>query len=97
MEIFTSTKTTVIICYEILLNGMLIKITLIFDLTKFFKLRNNQLTAKRIEYKCKTAILLYCFHTAGVLTYLCYITFWALEHHFIENLKSMLKENQIMK
>ena len=30
-------------------------------------------------------------------TYLRYITFWALEHHFIENLKLILKENQIMK
>ena len=30
-------------------------------------------------------------------TYLCYITLWALEHHFIENLKLLLKENQIMK
>ena len=30
-------------------------------------------------------------------TYLCYTTFWALEHHFIENLKLILKENQIMK
>ena len=30
-------------------------------------------------------------------TYLCYITFWALEYHFIENLKLILKENQIMK
>ena len=48
--------------------------------------------------KCKTAILLYCFHTAGVHdTYLCYITVWALEYHFIENLKLLLKENQIMK
>ena len=28
-------------------------------------------------------------------TYLCYI--WALKHHFIENLKLILKENQIMK
>ena len=27
-------------------------------------------------------------------TYLCYITFWALEYHFIENLKLLLKENQ---
>ena len=26
-----------------------------------------------------------CTVTAGVL-HLCYITFWALEHHFIENL-----------
>ena len=25
-------------------------------------------------------------------TYLCYITFWALEYHFIENLKLMLKK-----
>ena len=30
-------------------------------------------------------------------TYLCYITFWALEHHFIENLKLILKENHFMK
>jgi len=30
-------------------------------------------------------------------TYLCYITFWAREYHFIENLKLMLKDNQIMK
>ena len=30
-------------------------------------------------------------------TYLCYIPFWALEYHFIENLKLILKENQIMK
>ena len=30
-------------------------------------------------------------------TYLCYITFWALEHHLIENLKLILKENQFMK
>ena len=35
-----------------------------------------------LEKKCKTAILLYCFHTAGV--HLFFITFWALEHHFIE-------------
>ena len=30
-------------------------------------------------------------------TYFCFRTFWALEHHFIENLKLILKENQIMK
>ena len=48
--------------------------------------------------KCKTAILFYCFHTAGVLhIYLCFITFWAREHYFIENLKLILKINQIMK
>ena len=42
------------------------------------------------------AIFLYCFHTAGV--YFIYaITFWALEYHFIENLKLLLKEIQIMK
>ena len=47
---------------------------------------------------CKTAILLYCFHTAGVLhIFMLDITFWALEYHFIENLKLLLKENQIMK
>ena len=48
--------------------------------------------------KSRTAILLYCFHTAGVyFTYLCYITFWALVYHFIEKLKLILKENQIIK
>jgi len=30
-------------------------------------------------------------------TYLRYIIFWALEYHFIENLKLLLKETQIMK
>ena len=65
------------------------------------------LSTKRIEFilecnllekKCKTAILLYCFHTAQVyVTNLCYITFWARERHFIENLKLTLTENQIMK
>ena len=49
----------------------------------------------RVEFtrkKCKTAILFYCLHTAGVLH-----IFWALEYHFIENLKLLLKETQIMK
>ena len=46
--------------------------------------------------KCKTALLLYCFHTAGVLNIFVYLTFWALEHHFIEHLKLTLKENQII-
>ena len=52
----------------------------------------------RVEFtgkKCKMAILLYCFHTAGVL-HIFMLTFWALEYHFIENLKLLLKENQIM-
>ena len=30
-------------------------------------------------------------------TYLCYKTCWALQYHFIENIKLLLKENQIMK
>ena len=30
-------------------------------------------------------------------TYLCYITFWTLEYNVTENLKLVLKENQIMK
>jgi len=65
-----------------------------------------QATSKRIEYIlegnlleksvkrpfCCTVSILQVY-----LTYLCYITFWALEYHFIENLKLMLKESQIMK
>ena len=47
--------------------------------------------------KCKTAI---CW-TVSILqvyfTYLGYINCWALEYHYIENLKLLLKENQIMK
>ena len=46
--------------------------------------------------KCKTAILMYCFHAAGVL-HIFMLYFWALEYHFIENLKLMFKETQIMK
>ena len=66
----------------------------------------NQLLAKRIEYILERNLLEksvkrpFCC-TVSILqvyfTYLCYITFWALEYHFIENLKLILKENQIMK
>ena len=49
-----------------------------------------EFTRKR-PFSCTVSILQVYF------TYLCYITFWALEHHFIENLKLVLKENQIMK
>ena len=62
--------------------------------------------AKKIEYILEWNLLKksvkrpFCC-TVSILkvyfTYLCYITFWALEYHFIENLKLILKENQIMK
>ena len=45
----------------------------------------------KMPFCCTVSILQVYF------TYLCYITFWALQYHFIENLKWMLKENQIMK
>ena len=45
----------------------------------------------------KTAILLFCFHTAGVLHIFLQFNHLSLEHHFIENLKLILKENKIMK
>ena len=65
-----------------------------------------ELKSKRIEYIlewnlleksvkrpfCCTVSLLQVY-----FTYLCCRTFWALEHLFIENLKLILKENQIMK
>ena len=54
----------------------------------------------RVEFtrkKCKTAILLYCFQTAGVLNIFVLYNNWALGHHFIETLKLILKETQIMK
>ena len=48
----------------------------------------------------KSVIRLFCC-TVSILqvyfTYLRYKIFWALEHHFIENLEFKLKENQIMK
>ena len=51
------------------------------------------LTEKTVKrpFCCTVSILQVYF------TYFCYITFWAREHHFIENLKLILKENQIMK
>ena len=48
-----------------------------------------------LEKKWKPAILLYCFHTAGVQFALYNLL--GLGISFIENLKLMLKENQIMK
>ena len=57
------------------------------------RIYREELTRK----KCKTAILLYCFHTAGVLHIFMLLTCWALKYHFIENLKLLLREKQIMK
>ena len=66
------------------------------------------LKSKRIEYILEWNLLEksvkrpFCC-TVSILqvyfTYLCYITFWALKHHiyFIENLKLISKETQIMK
>ena len=53
----------------------------------------GEFTRKNVKraFCCTVSILQVYF------TYLCNITFWALEYHFIENLKLMLKENQIMK
>ena len=54
----------------------------------------------RVEFtrkKCKTAILLYCFHTAGVIHIFLYNLLGSWTHHFIENLKLISKENQIIK
>jgi len=45
----------------------------------------------KLPFCCTVSILQVYF------TYLCYITFLALEYHFIENLKLIIKENQIMK
>jgi len=54
----------------------------------------------RVEFTRKSVKRPFCC-TVSILqvyfTYFCYITFLALEHHFIENLKLTLKENQIMK
>jgi len=66
----------------------------------------NMYISKRIEYILEGNLLEksvkrpFCCTVSILQVYfrnLCYITFWALEHHFIENLKLMLKENQIMK
>ena len=63
------------------------------------------LKSKRIEYILEWNLLEksvkrpFCCNVSILqvyFTYLCYITFWALEHHFIENLKLILKENQII-
>ena len=60
--------------------------------------RATMLNTKRIEYILEWNLLKKSVSILQVyFTYLCFITFWALEHHFIENLKLILKENQIMK
>ena len=64
------------------------------------------LKSKRIEYILEWNLLEknvqrpFCCTVSMLqvyLTYLCYINFCALEYYFIENLKLILKENQIMK
>ena len=54
-------------------------------------LEGNLLKSVKRPFCCTVSILQVYF------TYLFYITCWALEYHFIENLKLLLKENQIMK
>ena len=75
--------------------------------TKFFLVETADVEVpKRIEYILEWSLLEksvkrpFCCTVSRLLvyfTYLCYITFWALEHDFIENLKLILKETQIMK
>ena len=54
----------------------------------------------RVEFtrkKCKMAILLYCFHTAGVLHIFALYNLLGPVTSFYRKLKLILKENQIMK
>ena len=55
--------------------------------------RERNLLEKSVKrpFCCTVSILQVYF------TYLRNITFWALEYNFIENLKLLLNENQIMK
>ena len=57
------------------------------------RIYREEFTRKSVKrpFCCTVSILQVKF------TYLCFITCWALEYHFIENLKLLLKENQIMK
>ena len=50
-----------------------------------------------LEKKCKTAILLCCFHTAGVFHIFMLYNLLGPGISFKETLKLILKENQIMK
>ena len=52
----------------------------------------NQLNPQRIEYILEWNLL-----EKKSTSQICAINFWALEHHFIENLKLILKENQSTK
>ena len=55
-----------------------------FNYTFFVTIENRIYREELTRKKCKTAILLYCFHTAGVL-------------HIFMLYNLLLKENQIMK
>ena len=72
----------------------------------FFRFCYDTMRPKRLEYilewnlQEKSVKRPFCC-TVSILqvyfTNLCYIPCWTLEYHFIEKLKLMLKENQIMK
>ena len=67
----------------------------VHNVYEFYKVlgKENRISVREelSRKKCKTGILLYCSHTAGVLH------IFALYNLFIENLKLKLKENHIMK
>jgi len=62
--------------------------------TPIFKENRIYIRVEFTRKKCKTAILLFCFHTARVLHIFMLYKLWAPEHHFIKNLELIFKENQ---
>ena len=62
-----------------------------------FRAKENRIRGEFTRKKCKTAILLYCFHTASVLHIFMLYNLLGPGIAFYKNLKLILKENQIMK
>ena len=71
--------------------------TVIFLIIFLIPLFLQEMGPTRIEYILEGKLLEksvkrpFCCTVLLYFTYLCYITFWGLEYHFIENLTLMLK------
>ena len=89
---------TLLVFFPIHVKSKFFNKKLVLECPKTLPLGKENRIYIRVEFtrkKCKTAILLYCFHTAGVLHIFALYNLLGPEHHFIENLKLILKKAKL--
>ena len=92
--IYDKTRLTLIMKKKLRISGKclaLSRVVLSKENRIYIRMEFTRKKSVKRPFCCTVSILQVYF------TYLRYKIFWALEHHFIKNLKLILKENQITK